>query len=112
MNHQKSRTYLVKWDVKVLEQLYSLNLEKDLIKSIKHQVDRVLSQNPYGKFKDIKINLQNCITNLKKLKGRWDGYWRIRFNEYRIIYKVTEYEVIVEIIKIGDRDDVYDYDLD
>jgi hypothetical protein len=53
-----------------LEQLYSLNLEKDLIKSIKHQVDRVLSQNPYGKFKDIKINLQNCITNLKKLKGR------------------------------------------
>ncbi len=42
----------------------------------------------------------------KKLKGR-DGY-RIRVGNYRIIYNIFEKEVVIDIITIGHRKDIYD----
>ena len=41
----------------------------------------------------------------KKLKGR-DGY-RIRVGDYRIIYKVFDSELIIDIITLGHRKDIY-----
>ena len=42
----------------------------------------------------------------KKLKGR-DGY-RVRAGNYRIIYEIYDNELIVTVITLGDRKDVYD----
>jgi mRNA interferase RelE/StbE len=42
----------------------------------------------------------------KKLKGR-DGY-RIRVGNYRIIYDVFESELVVDIIALGHRKDIYE----
>ena len=42
----------------------------------------------------------------KKLKGR-DGY-RIRVGNYRIIYDVFESELVVDIIALGLRKDIYE----
>lgn len=42
----------------------------------------------------------------KKLKGR-DGY-RIRVGNYRIIYDICDKVLIVNVIELGDRKDVYD----
>jgi len=42
----------------------------------------------------------------KKLKGR-DGY-RIRVSNYRIIYDVFESELVVDIIALGHRKDIYE----
>lgn len=42
----------------------------------------------------------------KKLKGR-DGY-RIRTGNYRIIYDILDTELIVDIIALGHRKDIYD----
>jgi mRNA interferase RelE/StbE len=44
-------------------------------------------------------------TSCKKLKGR-DGY-RIRVGIYRIIYSIIDKELLVEIIQIGHRKDIY-----
>ena len=41
----------------------------------------------------------------KKLKGR-DGY-RIRVGNYRIIYDIIDRELIVDIIMLGHRKDIY-----
>ena len=41
----------------------------------------------------------------KKLKGR-DG-WRIRQGNYRIIYDILEEILVVDIIAVGHRKDVY-----
>ena len=41
----------------------------------------------------------------KKLKGR-DGY-RIRIGNYRIIYKIFEKELVIDVITLGHRKDVY-----
>jgi mRNA interferase RelE/StbE len=42
----------------------------------------------------------------KKLKGR-PGY-RIRKGNYRIIYEVIDHILLVDVIAIGDRKDIYE----
>ena len=42
----------------------------------------------------------------KKLKG--SEYWRTRVGNYRVIYEINDGKLIVTIIRIGDRKDVYD----
>ena len=41
----------------------------------------------------------------KKLKGR-EAY-RIRVGNYRIIYEIVDFELIVTIITLGHRKDIY-----
>ncbi|MFD2145231.1 type II toxin-antitoxin system RelE family toxin [Mucilaginibacter antarcticus] len=42
----------------------------------------------------------------KKLKGR-DGY-RVRVGNYRIVYDIFDSELVVELIAIGHRKDIYE----
>jgi mRNA interferase RelE/StbE len=41
----------------------------------------------------------------KKLSGR-DG-WRIRVGDYRIIYRIVDDKLVIVVVDIGDRKDVY-----
>jgi len=36
-----------------------------------------------------------------------DDLWRIRVRQYRVIYEIADEQLIVTIVKIGDRKDVY-----
>lgn len=42
----------------------------------------------------------------KKLKGR-EGY-RIRVGDYRIIYNIFDAQLLIEVIDLGHRKDIYD----
>ena len=44
--------------------------------------------------------------NAVKLKGM-DNVWRIRVGDYRIVYEVTDTELVVWVVRIADRKDVY-----
>jgi mRNA interferase RelE/StbE len=44
--------------------------------------------------------------NAKKMKG-YDTLYRIRFSEWRVVYDVQETEILVEVLRIGHRKDVY-----
>ena len=41
-----------------------------------------------------------------KLAGAED-LWRIRVRQYRVIYQILDDQLIVVVVKIGDRKDVY-----
>lgn len=41
-----------------------------------------------------------------KLKGV-DNAWRIRVGDYRIVYEVIDTELVVWVVRIADRKDVY-----
>ncbi len=41
------------------------------------------------------------------LKGRWAGYRKYRTGRYRIIYRLEHAKLIIYIVTIGDRKDVY-----
>jgi mRNA interferase RelE/StbE len=44
----------------------------------------------------------------KPLKGEFLGYWRYRWGDYRVIYKISEREILILILRIGHRKDVYE----
>ena len=41
------------------------------------------------------------------LKGEWKGYYKYRTGDYRIIYRVEHHKLLIYVITIGDRKDVY-----
>lgn len=69
-----------------------LNLPKPVIQSISRLIDS-LSETPYP---------DGC----KKLSGMANTY-RVREGDYRVIYSVFNTQLIVQIVKIGHRKDIY-----
>jgi len=45
--------------------------------------------------------------NIKKLKGEFEGLYRYRIGNYRLFYKVDNYKIIVFIITLKRRKDLY-----
>ena len=43
----------------------------------------------------------------KPLKGEFQGYWRYRWGDYRVIYKISEREILITVLRISNRKDVY-----
>lgn len=83
--------------------IYALNFSKKAFKELEKINEPFYS------------NIKQAIANLtidprpqgyKKLKGR-DGY-RIRTGNYRIIYDIFDNELIIDIITIGHRKDIYE----
>ncbi|TLG77518.1 type II toxin-antitoxin system RelE family toxin [Culicoidibacter larvae] len=58
----------------------------------------------------IKKNLQNCENpriSGKALKGNKSAYWRYRIGSYRIITELVDERLLIIIINIGHRKDIY-----
>lgn len=66
-------------------------LDKRYQKAVKKAIDR-LEQDPKVGF---------------PLKGRLKGLWKLRFSRYRIVYQIIEKKLIVMILRIGHRREVY-----
>lgn len=41
------------------------------------------------------------------LKGEWKGYRKYRTGRYRIIYRIEHHQLLIYILTIDDRKDVY-----
>ncbi len=83
--------------------VYSLNFSKQAIR----ELEKI--NEPY--YSKIKLAITNLTINprphgFKKLKGR-DGY-RIRVGDYRIIYDIFDKVLLVDIINVGNRKNVYE----
>ncbi len=46
-------------------------------------------------------------SKIKKLKGNWEGFYRLRLRNYRIIYEKIDEKLVVYIIRIAHRKEVY-----
>jgi mRNA interferase RelE/StbE len=84
--------------MKVYQILISKFAQKQLDKLPENIADRLieavytLSQNPLP-------------MGHKKLKGR--GGYRIRVGDYRIIYEILDNELLISVVAIGHRKDIY-----
>ena len=63
--------------------------------------------------KNQRIRLYKAIYNLplgdiKQLKG-YDGTYRLRVGEYRILFMWIENEIVIDVIDADNRGDVYKY---
>lgn len=46
--------------------------------------------------------------NSKLLRHEWRGHRRVRVGDYRVIYTIEEDVLIVVVVKIGNRRDIYE----
>ena len=82
---------------------YYLDFSKQALKELEK-----INEPFYSSIKDAILELaENPRPNgCKKLKGR-DGY-RIRIGNYRVIYNIFDNELVIEIIALGHRKDIYE----
>ncbi|MBR0288678.1 MAG: type II toxin-antitoxin system RelE/ParE family toxin [Selenomonadaceae bacterium] len=58
----------------------------------------------------LKTNLEGCENPRrlgKALQGDWDGHWRYRVGDYRIIAKIEDDKIIIFVVKIDKRGEIY-----
>ena len=79
--------------------LFDDKVSKDLKKIDKHLQKKILEA--------IKTKLVADPYIGKKLVGELSSYYRYRVHDYRVIYEIVENEIILVIIKIKHRKDVY-----
>jgi mRNA interferase RelE/StbE len=68
-------------------------IDKTIARKIKKKVETYLIQDP--------INLG------EKMLYDYQGFYRCRFDDYRIIYEVKKQELIILVVKVGHRKEVY-----
>ena len=68
-------------------------LDKSIIKKILARIETYLAADP----KELG----------KPLRGEFQGYWRYRWGDYRVIYKISEREILIIVLRISHRKDVY-----
>jgi mRNA interferase RelE/StbE len=79
---------------------------------IKPAAQRQLKKLPSAIQKDLIALLESLSADprpsgYQKLKGRQNQY-RVRSGDYRIIYSIEDASLIVRVIKIGHRRDIYE----
>ncbi len=52
-------------------------------------------------------NPEALKSNIKKLTGTKDDYYRLRVGSYRVIFKREEKKLIIIIVRIGHRKEIY-----
>ena len=83
--------------------LYSLDFSKQALKELAN-----INEPYYSQIKQAIFSLtENPRPNgYRKLKGR-NGY-RIRIGNYRVIYDIFDSKLIIEIVTLGHRKNIYD----
>lgn len=85
---------------------YHVEFSKEALKQLK-RMDR---QNAALILGWIRKNLENCEnprTFGKGLTSNRSGQWRYRIGDYRIIAEIQEQRVIILVLNIGHRSDIY-----
>ena len=82
---------------------YNISFKKRVIKALQNIND------PY--YTNIKIAIYDLANNPRpqgyiKLKNR-SGY-RIRVGNYRVIYEIFDTELVIDVIDLGHRKDIYE----
>ena len=84
-------TYKVVWKEEAIEDL--TKIDRTMAQKIFDKVENYLTKNPteYG----------------KPLVGNLKGLWRYRFSDYRVIYQVQQSELLILVVEVGHRKEIY-----
>ena len=77
-----------------------------LPKSVQKQLDRLADDVARRTLARLgELELVRRPPDVKKLKGR--NAWRIRVGDYRVIYEIHDRELVVLVVTVGHRREVY-----
>lgn len=46
-------------------------------------------------------------SKIKKLKGEWEGFFRLRLRSYRVIYEKIDQLLVILVVRVAHRQGVY-----
>ncbi len=88
--------------------MWTLKYHPQSLKSL-----RKLDRSAQKRIFEFLSNLANCDdvkASGKALSAQFKGFWRYRVGDYRIICEVKQSELVVVVIDIGHRKEVYQKD--
>ena len=86
--------------------MYSLNFLSNAKKEFK-KLDTVVQKSIKEKLLLLVENPDILKNNIKALKGEYKGKFRLRINQYRVIFQVKDEELIIIVVRVGHRKEVY-----
>ena len=78
---------------------------------IRNRAVKQLAEIPRKFAEKIDELIQSLVSNprpagCKKLQG-YDNVYRVRYADYRVVYSIEDQELVIEIIQIGNRKEIY-----
>ena len=86
--------------------MYSIEFLKEAVEELK-RLDQVWQKRIINKLKILATNPNRLANNIKPLKGKYHDYFRLRIGDYRVIYSREETQLVILIIRIGHRKEIY-----
>ena len=71
------------------------------------RLDRVIQRQIREKIELLAEDPARLKNNIKPLKGAFAGKFRLRVRDYRIIFRIEEERVVIIIVRIGHRREIY-----
>lgn len=87
---------------------YSVEYSKQAIKSLK-KLDKTTKGLLVGWIEKNLNNCENPRQHGKPLTANRSGQWRYRVGDYRILAKIEDERIVIVIINIGHRREIYDF---
>lgn len=85
---------------------YQVIYEKKAVKQLK-KLDKSQSKILISWIEKNLKDTENPKKYGKSLKGNFNEYWRYRIGKYRIISRIDDNKIIINIISIGHRSNIY-----
>ena len=85
--------------------MYIVEFTRGSAKELK-VIDSKVAAKIMQKIKILAINPTNKTLDIKKLKGLSSAY-RLRIGDYRVIYEIENTKLVITIVKIGSRGNIY-----
>lgn len=86
--------------------MFKLEFVTSAVKELK-RLDFVAQKMIKGKLEILAKNPENLKNDIKALKGKLVGKYRLRVRNYRIIYQQKNEVLTILIVRIGHRKEVY-----
>ena len=86
--------------------MYALSFLNSAKKEFK-KLDTVAQKIIKEKLLILTTNPDILKANIKALKGDYKGKFRLRFNQYRVVFQVKDEELIIIVVRVGHRKEVY-----
>ncbi|MDD5231419.1 MAG: type II toxin-antitoxin system RelE/ParE family toxin [Candidatus Marinimicrobia bacterium] len=86
--------------------MYSVIFLEEATKELS-QIDPIWQKRILNKIKILSADPKILANNIKKLKGKYQEYYRLRIGDYRVIYSQENDRLLIVIIRIGHRSEIY-----
>lgn len=86
--------------------MHSVEVSKDARRFFE-RADAALQRRLDKCFDRLKINPYGG-GNIKRLGGNLAGYYRYRVGDYRVLYRIDDQQLLVQVVKIAHRSEVYE----